>query len=138
MNPEEIRKENAKQIYQNRLPIPLKPPKDAASPTKEEKKVESKEEVKEVTNQEQSQTAKKDETSYDLGTSEMEQSDDYKNKKLLELQKEKLEKDLNQEIYISICETPTNIMFYCPSTKYLTLKNGKIYFFLIFSIFYNI
>ena len=67
----------------------------------------------------------------------MEQSDDYKNKKLLELQKEKLEKDLNQEIYISICETPTNIMFYCPSTKYLTLKNGKIYFFNLFN-FYNI
>ena len=117
----------------NRLPAPLKPPKDAAHTQKEEKK-DTKDENKEISiNQEQSQVQKKDETSYDLGTSEMEQSDDYKNKKLLELQKEKLEKDLNQEIYISICETPTNIMFYCPSTKYLTLKNGKIYF-LIFSI----
>ena len=113
----------------NRLPAPLKPPKDAAHTQKEEKKVESKEEAKEVSNQEQSQTAKKDETSYDLGTSEMEQSDDYRHKKQLELQKEKLERDLNQDIYITIHETPTNIMFYCPSTKYLTLKNGKLYFY---------
>ena len=56
----------------------------------------------------------------------MEQSDDYRHKKQLELQKEKLERDLNQDIYITIHETPTNIMFYCPSTKYLTLKNGKL------------
>ena len=37
----------------------------------------------------------------------------------------KLEKELDQIIYITITETPTNILFYCPSTKYLNLKNGK-------------
>ena len=64
---------------------------------------------------------KKDETNYDMG----EVSDDEHKKVDLEKQKQ-IEKELNQVIYITITETPTNILFYCPSTKYLTLKNGKL------------
>ena len=41
------------------------------------------------------------------------------------MDQKKLDKELNQIIYITITETPTNILFYCPSTKYLNLKNGK-------------
>ena len=83
--------------------------------TKDDKKTESKDENKEQsTNQEQSTNLKKEEVSYDLGTSEMEQ-----------IKRERIEKDLDQVIYISISETPTNILFYSPSTKYLTIKNGK-------------
>ena len=51
-------------------------------------------------------------------------SDDEHKKVDLEKQKQ-IEKELNQVIYITITETPTNILFYCPYTKYLTLKNGK-------------
>lgn len=87
--------------------------------TKDDKKTESKEE-----NQEQSTNLKKEEVSYDLGTSEMEQSDD-DHKKMEQIKRERIEKDLDQVIYISISETPTNILFYSPSTKYLTIKNGK-------------
>ena len=54
-------------------------------------------------------------------------SDDEHKKVDLEKQKQ-IEKELNQVIYITITETPTNILFYCPSTKYLTLKNGKLNF----------
>ena len=95
---------------------------------KEEKKTESKDENKEISsNQEPSSVnIKKDETSYDLGTSEMEQSDD-DNKKMEQFRKVKVVKDLDQVIYISISETPTNILFYSPSTKYLTIKNGNYY-----------
>ena len=53
--------------------------------------------------------------SYDVG-SEGDRSDD---------EHKKIDKELNQTIYITITETPTNILFYCPSTKYLNLKNGK-------------
>ena len=93
--------------------------------TKDDKKTESKDENKEQsTNQEQSTNLKKEEVSYDLGTSEMEQSDD-DHKKMEQIKRERIEKDLDQVIYISISETPTNILFYSPSTKYLTIKNGK-------------
>ena len=95
--------------------------------TKDDKKTESKDENKEQsTNQEQSTNLKKEEVSYDLGTSEMEQSDD-DHKKMEQLRKERVEKDLDQVIYISISETPTNILFYSPSTKYLTIKNGILF-----------
>jgi hypothetical protein len=53
--------------------------------------------------------------------SEVDQSDDEHKK----VDQKKLEKELDQVIYISITESPTNILFYCPSTKYLMLKNGK-------------
>ena len=56
----------------------------------------------------------------------MEQSDD-DHKKMEQLRKERVEKDLDQVIYISISETPTNILFYSPSTKYLTIKNGILF-----------
>ena len=129
MNPEEQRAANALAIFQNKLPIALRA-KDAGKveQTKEEKKTESKNENKEISsNQEPSSVnIKKDETSYDLGTSEMEQSDD-DHKKMEQLRKERVEKDLDQVIYISISETPTNILFYSPSTKYLTIKNGILF-----------
>ena len=58
--------------------------------------------------------------SYDVG-SEGDRSDDEHKK----VDQKKLDKELDQIIYITITETPTNILFYCPSTKYLNLKNGK-------------
>ena len=86
----------------------------------QEKIDESKEKTKEQ--QESGNVAKKDDA-YD--TSEV--SDDEHKK--IDAEKQKLmEKELNQVIYITITETPTNILFYCPSTKYLTLKNGKYYY----------
>lgn len=92
---------------------------------KEEKKTESKEEKEPIANQEQSGTIKKDETSNDLGVSELEQSDDEQKKKRQLLREKNLDKELEQVIYISITETPTTILYYSPSTKYLTIKNGK-------------
>ena len=67
---------------------------------------------------------KKEETSYDLGQSEMDQSEE-ENKGLSKEQQARIERDLQQTIYISISETPTEILFYCPSTKILKIKNGK-------------
>lgn len=92
---------------------------------KEEKKTESKEEKEPITNQEQSGTIKKDETSNDLGVSELDQSDDEQKKKRQLIREKNLDKELEQVIYISITETPTTILYYSPSTKYLTIKNGK-------------
>ena len=64
--------------------------------TKDDKKTESKDENKEQsTNQEQSTNLKKEEVSYDLGTSEMEQSDD-DHKKMEQIKRERIEKDLDQ------------------------------------------
>ena len=54
--------------------------------------------------------------SYDVG-SEGEKSEDESKK----VDQKKLEKELSQIIYITLTETPTNILFYCLSTKYLNL-----------------
>ena len=123
-NPELIRANNAKQLFQNRLPLPLRekkpdqtakeekvPQKEAGTGEDDSKKEESKEQA----------IPKKEEISYDVG-SEVDQSDDEHKK----ADKKKLDKELDQIIYITITETPTTILFYCPSTKYLTLKNGKL------------
>lgn len=103
---------------------------EGATDKKDKKEDESKDKLTEagVTS-----TQKKEETSYDVGGSEI--SDD-EHRKVDSLKKKMLEKELNQEIYISISETETNILFYCPSTKYLTNKNGKNYFnFYLFKLF---
>lgn len=126
-HPEQQRAEQAKKIYRDRLPLPLRP-RDQAKDEKDGKK-EGNSEMKDMQmaqgpGQEQSLTSKKEETSYDMGASEMDQSDDERRKKEMRA-KEKFEEDLSQIIHISISETPTNIMYYCPSTKYLTIKNGK-------------
>ena len=125
-NPELIRANNAKQVFQNRLPLPLRERKPEEKQTQEKtgpvqpageddsKKEESKEHVQE-------QAQKKEEMSYDVG-SEGEKSEDESKK----VDQKKLEKELSQIIYITLAETPTNILFYCPSTKYLNLKNGKL------------
>lgn len=125
-NPELIRANNAKQVFQNRLPLPLRERKPEEKQTQEKtgpaqpaaeddsKKEESKEHVQE-------QPQKKEEMSYDVG-SEGEKSEDESKK----IDQKKLEKELSQIIYITLTETPTNILFYCPSTKYLNLKNGKL------------
>ena len=120
-NPDEIHAQNAKNIFQNRLPNKLKIEKEIQPEAALKVKAE---EVKDSSQPEASSTMKKEETSYDLGTSEMEQSDD-EHKKLEAQRKAKQEKMLEQNIYITLNETPTNILFYCPSTKYLTLKNEE-------------
>ena len=126
-NPEEIRANMARKYFQDRLPELLRD-KSAqpavnkpGQPAKDEKK-EAKEENKEQAAAD-SKDAKKDE-GYDLGTSEMDQGEEEHKTINKELQ-ERLERELQQTIYISISETPTQILFYCPSTKYLTLKNSK-------------
>ena len=86
-----------------------KAPQKEAGAEEDSKKEESKEQV----------IPKKEESPYDVG-SEVDQSDDEHKKA-----DKKVEKELDQIIYITITETPTNILFYCPSTKYLNLKNGK-------------
>ena len=93
-----------------------KPGLPVAAGEEDSKKEESKEQV----------IPKKEEISYDVG-SEVDQSDDEHKK----ADKKRQEKELDQVIYITISETPTNILFYCPSTKYLNLKNGKYIIFLI-------
>lgn len=98
-----------------------------AGPKATTQKEESKENKDQSTlpkGQSSAQEERKDGTSYDPNQSEIEQSDD-ENKQINKEKNERLQKELDQVIYISISETPTNIMFYCPSTKYLTLKNGK-------------
>ena len=125
-NPELIRANNAKQVFQNRLPLPLrekkpeqqkeeKPGEKPAAGEEDSKKEESKEQV----------IPKKEEMSYDVG-SEGDQTDDEHKK----ADQKKKEKELEEIIYITITETPTNILFYCPSTKYLNLKNGNYILFL--------
>ena len=72
---------------------------------------------------------KKEEISYEVG-SEVDQSDDEHKK----ADKTKNDKELDQIIYITISATPTNILLYCPSTKYLNLKNGKYKYIFIYII----
>ena len=99
-------------------------------PTKEEKAPQKEPGAEEDSKKEESKEQvipKKEESSYDVG-SEVDQSDDEHKK----ADKKKVEKELDQVIYITIAETPTNILFYCPSTKYLNLKNGKYKYIFIY------
>ena len=130
-NPELIRANNAKQVFQNRLPLPLREKKPEQI-QKEEKPAQPQTGGEEESKKDESKDQqKKEDISYDVG-SEGDKSDDEHKK----VDQKKLDKELNQVIYITITETPTTILFYCPSTKYLNLKNGKfnylicIYFYL--------
>ena len=121
-NPELIRANNAKQVFQNRLPLPLrekKPEKQGKEEKPGEKPVGGEEDSKKEESKEQV-IPKKEEISYDVG-SEGDQTDDEHKK----TDQKKKEKELEEIIYITITETPTNILFYCPSSKYLNLKNGN-------------
>ena len=93
---------------------------DQPPPTKIEEKKQEEELKKEDSKEQTTSQLKKEEMSYDVG-SEGDRSDDEHKK----IDQKKLDRELNQIIYITITETPTNILFYCPSTKYLNLKNGK-------------
>jgi len=108
-------------VYQNRLPLPLKEKKSGEQVPDQAVQKMAEEEVKKEESKEQSSLPKKEE-SYDVG-SEGERSDDEHHKKI---DQKRFEKELNQVIYITITETPTNILFYCPSTKYLNLKNEEV------------
>ena len=108
-------------VFQNRLPLPLREKKPGEPAPEEAAKKAAEEEVKKEDSKEQSSVQKKEE-SYDVG-SEGERSDDEHHKKI---DQKRLEKELSQVIYITIAETPTNILFYCPSTKYLNLKNEEV------------
>jgi hypothetical protein len=60
-------------------------------------------------------------------------TEDDSRKKLLEskkVKKELSEAELDTNIYISLCETETNILFNIPSTKYFINKNGKVYIYI--------
>ena len=121
-NPELIRANNAKQVFQNRLPLPLrekKPEQQGKEEKPGEKPVGGEEDSKKEESKEQV-IPKKEEISYDVG-SEGDQTDDEHKK----TDQKKKEKELEEIIYITITETPTNILFYCPSSKYLNLKNGN-------------
>ena len=98
-----------------------KPAQQLAGTEEEGKKEESKDQA----------IPKKEDMSYEVN-SEVDQSDDEHKK----VDQKKLDKELNQIIYITITETPTNILFYCPSTKYLNLKNGKYKINNIYLIFF--
>ena len=121
--------QHVRAIFQNKLPVPLRSRESEQDGLKkDEKKLDAKDDTKELSvNPEQSATVKKEETSNDLGISEMEQSDDEHKKREME-RKAESEKNLDQIQYICITETPTTILFYCPSTKYLTIKNGNTYY----------
>ena len=112
------------------MPLPLRDKKPGEAP--QEKSPEQKpgeEELRKEDSKEQiTSQHKKEEMSYDVG-SEGDRSDDEHKK----IDQKKIDKELNQTIYITITETPTNILFYCPSTKYLNLKNGKL---IIINIFF--
>lgn len=57
----------------------------------------------------------------------MEQSDDDRKKReQVKGQKEFSEKELDTKIYITLSETQTTFMYFAPSQKYFTNKNGKI------------
>ena len=117
-----LRQNNARTVFQNRLPLPLREKKPGEPAPEKPIPKPAEEEVKKEDSKEQSSLHKKEEMSYDVG-SEGERSDDEHHKKI---DQKKLEKELNQVIYITITETPTNILFYCPSTKYLNLKNEEV------------
>lgn len=123
-----MRINKAKEIFQYNLPKRLreKPPQQDADKEKTSKLdkdvVESKTDQKEGT--EEKGETKKD-TTFDPSGTELDKGDEEVKKSDL-IKKKQLEKELEQVIYISISETPTNILFYCPSTKYLTNKNGKL------------
>jgi hypothetical protein len=53
--------------------------------------------------------------------------DDSRRKKddVKKARKELSEAELEQQIFISLCETETNILFNIPSTRYFINKNGK-------------
>ena len=121
-NPELIRANNAKILFQNRLPLPLREKKPGEPSQEQAAQKQIEEEVKKEDSKDQSSIPLKKEESYDVG-SEGERSDDEHHKKL---DQKRLEKELSQVIYITITETPTNILFYCPSTKYLNLKNEEV------------
>jgi hypothetical protein len=129
-NPELIRANNAKQVFQNRLPLPLREKKPEQI-QKEEKPAQpqtgGEDESKKEEGKEQQ---KKEDISYDVG-SEGDKSDDEHKK----VDQKKLDKELNQVIYITITETPTTILFYSPSTKYLNLKNGKLNYIIYIFLF---
>ena len=110
-------------VFQNRLPLPLRDKKPGEPQTERqgEQKAGEEELKKEDSKEQTTSQHKKDEMSYDVG-SEGDRSDDEHKK----IDQKKLDRELNQTIYITITETPTNILFYCPSTKYLNLKNGKL------------
>ena len=96
---------------------PGEPQPDKAGEQKGEEELRKEDSKEQTTSQH-----KKEEMSYDVG-SEGDRSDDEHKK----IDQKRLDRELNQTIYITITETPTNILFYCPSTKYLNLKNGKLY-----------
>ena len=104
--------QHVRAIFQNKLPVPLRSRESEQDGLKkEEKKLDTKDDTKELSvNPEQSATVKKEETSNDLGTSEMEQSDDEHKKREME-RKAETEKNLDQIQYICITETPTTILF---------------------------
>ena len=57
----------------------------------------------------------------------MEQSDDDRKKiEQVKGKKEFSEKELDTKIYITLSETQTTFMYFAPSQKYFTNKNGKL------------
>ena len=102
------------------MPLRDKKPGEASQEKSPEQKPGEEELRKEDSKEQITSQHKKEEMSYDVG-SEGDRSDDEHKK----IDQKKIDKELNQTIYITITETPTNILFYCPSTKYLNLKNGK-------------
>ena len=102
------------------MPLRDKKPGEAPQEKSPEQKPGEEELRKEDSKEQITSQHKKEEMSYDIG-SEGDRSDDEHKK----IDQKKIDKELNQTIYITITETPTNILFYCPSTKYLNLKNGK-------------
>lgn len=131
MNADEQKRLKVEEYFQHRLPEPINPPKEdplekAKQEKKPDEKEEKKEDAKEKTSQiEPSSTVKKEETSNnDLGESGVDQSDD-ESKKKDKSEQLKRDKNLKQIIYITICETPTQILYYVPSTKCMTLRNEE-------------
>ncbi|MCQ2819929.1 MAG: hypothetical protein MJ252_21905 [archaeon] len=128
-NEEEKFRENIEGIFEHLLPVRIIPPVEPEPEKKEfekktETKDESKEEVKESTEKkiEESSTVRKEETSKEFEESGVEQSEEELKRKE-QREKEKRDRDLQQIIYITISEVPTQILFYIPSTKCMTLKN---------------
>ena len=113
------------------MPLREKKPEELNKEEKQAQQAVAATEEESKKEEQKDQSQKKEEISYDVN-SEVDQSDDEHKK----VDQKKLDKELSQIIYITITETPTNILFYCPSTKYLNLKNGK-YIIKLYTYFYK-
>ena len=127
------------EVYKGKLPLKLieKNQPEPAQDKDKTKKLDDKKEADlkpinpNATNQnmniiENEKSEKKEESIAVSHSDMMEQSDDDRKKReQVKGKKEFSEKELDKKIYITLSETQTTFMYFAPSQKYFTNKNGN-------------